>query len=285
MDAYPIGNEAYPVVDKSNPPAPVTAYGQPPAGMLVGQHLRGQLNPLPNIPMGAEPQASMQALTPAPQAQAPQLPPMQNMASMASMMQPPAGAQPPMPTNQQAYPKSGGIGPNGFGLHPDTTQDELVDYLLPKFQAVESSGDPKNYPGKKDHLPYNAGDSGASGLYQYTPGTWGGYKGYARAMDAPPEIQTEKMKQDLKAALAKFGNDPYKTIANHLQPSVAHDPTRWSKPLTHSDGTPLKYKSGRTPPTVSEYVHKILQAGNDKAGGRLHKYLQGVNSRRQVSND
>jgi hypothetical protein len=260
-NAYPLGpsepvnTNAYPIGGSS---APVTAYGPPPDSAP---------------PQAPAPQA------PAPQAPAPQ-PSIQNMMSMASMGQPPAGSQPQISPSQQAYPKQSGIGPNGFGIHPDTTQDELVDYLLPKFQQVESSGDPTNYPGKTKHLPYGHGESKASGLYQYTPETWANYRGYARAMDAPPEIQTEKMRQDLKAALAKFGNDPYKTIANHLQPSIAHDPTRWSKPLTHSDGTPLKYKTGTTPPTVSEYVHKILQAGNDKAGGRFHKYLQGINPSR-----
>jgi hypothetical protein len=207
---------------------------------------------------------------------------MKNYLSMAASGMGAAGAEAPMP--QQA-PKQGGIGPNGFGIHPDTTQDELVDYLLPKFQQVESSGDPTNYPGKTRHLPYGSGESKASGLYQYTPETWANYKGYARAMDAPPEIQTEKMKQDIKAALTKYGNDPYKTIANHLQPSVAHDPTRWDKPLTHSNGTPLKYKTGTIPPTVSQYVHSILQAGTDKAGSRFHKYLQGINPSRQVADN
>lgn len=46
--------------------------------------------------------------------------------------------------------------------------------------AHESGGDP---------TVYNAGGSGASGLFQDMPGTWGGYGGYANAADAPVAVQ------------------------------------------------------------------------------------------------
>lgn len=38
---------------------------------------------------------------------------------------------------------------------------------------------------------YNHSGSGASGLYQFMPGTWGGYDGYANAADAPASVQTQ----------------------------------------------------------------------------------------------
>lgn len=199
----------------------------------------------------------------------------------------PRGLPPPISQQvpQQAYPTQKGIGPNGFGIHPDTTPNDIVDYLLPKFKAVESGGDPKNYPGKKDRLPYNHGDSSASGLYQYTEGTWNNYKGYPRAMDAPPEIQEEKMRADLALSLAKHGNDPYKAIANHYQPGLAHNPAVWNDNIKNADGSDLVYKSGRKPQTVSEYVHSILQAGDNPAGERFNKYIQGANPHRTGGNN
>lgn len=42
---------------------------------------------------------------------------------------------------------------------------------------------------------YNTSGSGASGLYQFMPGTWDGYGGYANAADAPPEVQQQKFNE------------------------------------------------------------------------------------------
>ncbi len=52
--------------------------------------------------------------------------------------------------------------------------------------ARESGGDPG---------VYNTSGSGASGLYQFMPGTWDGYGGYANAADAPPEVQQQKFNE------------------------------------------------------------------------------------------
>jgi hypothetical protein len=42
--------------------------------------------------------------------------------------------------------------------------------------------------------------SGAGGAYQALPSTWGGYAGYARAQDAPPEIQDQWARDAISAA-------------------------------------------------------------------------------------
>lgn len=52
--------------------------------------------------------------------------------------------------------------------------------------AHESGGNPSIY---------NESGSGASGLYQIMPGTWGGYDGYANAADAPASVQTARAEQ------------------------------------------------------------------------------------------
>jgi soluble lytic murein transglycosylase-like protein len=42
---------------------------------------------------------------------------------------------------------------------------------------------------------YNESGSGASGLVQFMPGTWGGYDGYANAADAPAAVQMQRAYQ------------------------------------------------------------------------------------------
>src|SRR5688572_28612573 len=42
---------------------------------------------------------------------------------------------------------------------------------------------------------YNFAGSGASGCWQFMPGTWGGYKGFANAADAPVAVQNERAAQ------------------------------------------------------------------------------------------
>lgn len=57
----------------------------------------------------------------------------------------------------------------------------------------ESRGDPRiwNRGGYSKHPR----GSTASGCWQFIRGTWGGYKGYANAADAPVHIQNERAKQ------------------------------------------------------------------------------------------
>lgn len=52
---------------------------------------------------------------------------------------------------------------------------------------------------------YNESGSGASGLYQFMPGTWDDYDGYANAADAPAAVQTQKAEQ---TPLSAWTGDP-----------------------------------------------------------------------------
>jgi hypothetical protein len=70
-----------------------------------------------------------------------------------------------------------------------------IDDFLAALKAQESGG---NYTA---HNP-----SGASGAYQYMPGTWANYKGYANAADAPPAIQDEKARADAQRYFSQFGD-------------------------------------------------------------------------------
>lgn len=154
-----------------------------------------------------------------------------------------------------------GIGPNSFGLDPKVTLHHIMDYLLPRVRDLESKGDYKSdrstkYPGQT-----------ASGAYQYTDSTWGGYKGYKRAVDAPPEIQDEKARNDFMQRLSEYGNDPFKAAAGHYFPRYAHDPKLWNEPLKDKHGNVIpdsmpvqQYLSKVLPPDrVANYMKAITQ--------------------------
>jgi hypothetical protein len=176
------------------------------------------------------------------------------MGSPASLGPPaaPVAAAPPMSPSPMGAPAPPSVGQNGFGVHPDATHDHLADYLLPKFRDVESSGDYGNYIGKAHSKPQSPGMT-ASGAYGYTNSTWNNHGGYARAMDAPPEVQDARMRQDLTKSLARFGGDPFKTVANHYYPKYASDPTKWDDPPVDKYGKPIPGAS-----SVRDYMSKVL---------------------------
>lgn len=70
-----------------------------------------------------------------------------------------------------------------------------VDDFLVALRAQESGG---NYQARNP--------SGASGAYQFMPGTWANYKGYANAADAPPAVQDERARQLAQQYYDRFGN-------------------------------------------------------------------------------
>lgn len=78
--------------------------------------------------------------------------------------------------------------------------DQLAEAL-----ALEESGN--------QNIVTKAKGSSASGYFQITDATWGKYKGYARAIDAPREIQKERATQLLSGYLTRFGGDVDMTLA------------------------------------------------------------------------
>ena len=82
---------------------------------------------------------------------------------------------------------------------------------LGKFMAalkrVESGG---NYKVKGPQTKYGQ----ATGAYQWLDSTWGKYKGFARAADAPPEVQEERALRDFQGLVQKYGGDMRK-VAMH----------------------------------------------------------------------
>jgi len=134
----------------------------------------------------------------------------------------------------------------GNGLRQGITQDQIINYLLPKFRRYESSNDPT--------VKTTADSSDASGLYQYLSSTWNNYKGYKEARLAPPEIQEERMRADTLARLNKYNNDVFRTVAEHYYPKFAKNPADWDKPILDNNGNPYKFPR----PTVREYLYNVL---------------------------
>lgn len=77
--------------------------------------------------------------------------------------------------------------------------DTDLDRFMAALRAVESS---HNYQAEGPPTPWGT----ATGAYQYLDGTWDNYKGYARAKDAPPEIQDEKARMDMQNYYNEYGS-------------------------------------------------------------------------------
>lgn len=107
-------------------------------------------------------------------------------------------------TNRSGVPTGTGTSPyfqTGGPTRGPSSGAPDVDRILATIRSMET-------PGSKD--PYrqpNLSGASASGAYQITDGTWGNYKGYKRALDAPPEVQDAKAREMVQAALAKSGGD------------------------------------------------------------------------------
>ncbi len=229
---------------------PATIYGLNPGGNSAPPNMGAFTPPVtgggaPASPSPTPGPASAQTTTAAP-------------APMTSTV-PVGGPGPPNPTTaagsgEQANTapmssdfQANGLGPNKFGLDPRVNIHHIMDYLLPKVRDLESTNDYKadratKYPGQT-----------ASGAYQYTDSTWNGYGGYNRAVDAPPEVQDKKAREDFMSRLKDFGNDPFKAVAGHYFPKYAHDPKLWDQPLRNSKGQVIPNSM-----PVKDYLNKVL---------------------------
>lgn len=198
----------------------------------------------PATPIPGAPPPSSYGPAPGPAASAVasmQQPPGPSMAATPGMASapPPTGA--PSPYGAPAAP--GGIGANGFGIHPDLNLDHVTAFLMNALKTHESAG---NYDAKNPH-------STASGGYQVTNGTWNNFQGYPRAVDAPPQVQDAWAKQNISNNLKRYGGDPFKATVAHYYPAWAGSPDKWDSAPIGKNGQPIP--GAETP---SQYLSKVL---------------------------
>lgn len=121
--------------------------------------------------------------------------------------------------------------------------DDLGSFLA-ALKAQESGG---NYQARNP--------SGASGAYQFMPGTWANYKGYANAADAPPAIQDEKARQLAQSYFDQFGDWGSVAKAWYAGPGFA------SKSQTAAQGD---Y------PSIQSYANQVVsRMGGTTATGQV----------------
>lgn len=142
-----------------------------------------------------------------------------------------------------AIPREGG-GTNAPGQTPFSQQ---VEWFLDALMQVESGGQNVNNRG---------GHSSASGYFQYVDGTWNNYGGYARAIDAPYEVQRQRAREDATRAYEQYGSWD-QVAANHMFPAWAGDRSRWNE--TAAPGNP----------PLQEYVDKIMSTMEQVSGGEV----------------
>lgn len=111
-----------------------------------------------------------------------------------------------------------------------------MSVVLGTIRAIESGGD----------YTIQAAGSTASGAYQMLDTTWAGYSGYARAADAPPEVQDAKAAELVGDVLEQNGGDvsavPVVWYLGHLP---AADSAEWDNvpyPGTGNVLTPRAYQ-------------------------------------------
>lgn len=83
-----------------------------------------------------------------------------------------------------------------YGTTPNTSYSGSGSSILDCIAQAESGNNP---------TAWNTEGSGASGLFQFMPGTWNGYDGYANAADAPASVQWQKAEE---TPLSAWAGDP-----------------------------------------------------------------------------
>lgn len=161
---------------------------------------------------------------------------------------PPGGPMAPSPI-PNAMPAAGGAAVlptyknNPWGFNPEINIHQMTSYLMDRTRDVESKG---NYKADRG-APF------ASGAYQYQDQTWGNYKGFKRAVDAPNHIQDERFGNDMFNRLKKYQGDPFKAVVEHYRPADVNHPQRWNVVFG-------KDKQGNAYPTTAEYLSRIFPA-------------------------
>jgi hypothetical protein len=162
---------------------------------------------------------------------------------------------------QVAANMPGLMGATGISAAQATSPDQppVIDptTVANLIKQHESGG---NYAAVNHDNPGNT----ASGAYQYTDPTWGGYAGYRSAALAPRAVQDQRAQADIAASLKKYGGDAFKAIAHHYLPAAADNPAAWSQPY--------KLPNGQTVPPVADYVRATV--ANTPLQGQFDAYLR-----------
>lgn len=137
---------------------------------------------------------------------------------------------------------------------PNTTNNITIDQFMAAIRAVESGG---NY---KAMGPDNGPGLGrATGAYQFLDSTWGNYKGYRRAMDAPPEIQDERARQLMQQYYNQFGSWELVAVAWHAGPGSAQK-------VKNGQATPGSFKDVAAGSNTAVYLERVFGALGQPAG-------------------
>lgn len=110
-------------------------------------------------------------------------------------------AQPPIPGLRQSIGKAT-LNPARAAAPVFTSSiggPDGIDAFMRALRDVESSGD---YGAIGVSTPWGH----ATGAYQFLDSTWGGYAGYARAADAPPEVQDQRARELMQEYYNQFGD-------------------------------------------------------------------------------
>jgi len=91
--------------------------------------------------------------------------------------------------------------------------------FMAAIRQIESGG---RYTAQGPQTKYGR----ATGAYQFIDSTWGNYKGYRRAMDAPPSIQDERAAQLMTQYYRQFGRWDLVAVAWHGGPGAAQKAAR-----------------------------------------------------------
>ncbi|WP_141578177.1 NlpC/P60 family protein [Actinomadura sp. WMMA1423] len=122
---------------------------------------------------------------------------------------------------------------NGHVAPPDGDLSHQLGWFLWALRMQESGG----------HYDRSAGTSKSSacGAYQYITSTWNNYRGYARACDAPPEIQDERAKRDILQKWNKYHK--WQPVAvDHFTGSWGPYPEKWDQCPAACDFNPTAWK-------------------------------------------